>query len=88
MTCRAVCMQPQKVPVAADGHWCLPAHRLLSSGCESSPARMWLVQVVYGAIAALGGACICSWTRVWNNGLKRVVAVLFTGLALMWLGLQ
>ncbi|KAK9814951.1 hypothetical protein WJX73_002939 [Symbiochloris irregularis] len=46
------------------------------------------LQVVYGSIAALGGALLCSSTRIWNNGLKRVIAVLFTGLAFMWLGLH
>lgn len=49
---------------------------------------VWVWQVVYGGIAALGGALLCSTTRIWNNGLKRVVVVLFTGLAFMWLGLQ
>lgn len=47
-----------------------------------------MLQVVYGAIAAVGGALLCSCTRIWNNSLKRMLAVLFTGLALMWLGLR
>ena len=41
---------------------------------------MWLrVQVLYGLIAATGGALVCSCTKVWNNAIKRVVAVFITG---------
>lgn len=46
------------------------------------------VQVVYGLILGLVGCFICSLTRIWNNGFKRAAAVLFCGLAIMWLGLK
>ncbi|KAL3134630.1 hypothetical protein ABBQ32_007644 [Trebouxia sp. C0010 RCD-2024] len=46
------------------------------------------LQVVYGLILGLVGCFICSLTRIWNNGFKRAAAVLFCGLAIMWLGLK
>lgn len=46
------------------------------------------VQVVYGLVLALVACFICSLTRIWNNGFKRAAAVLFCGLAIMWLGLK
>ncbi|DBB10964.1 TPA: hypothetical protein ACH3X3_007414 [Trebouxia sp. C0006] len=46
------------------------------------------LQVVYGLILGLVGCFICSLTRIWNNGFKRTTAVLFCGLAIMWLGLK
>lgn len=45
-------------------------------------------QVVYGLILGLVACFICSLTRIWNNGFKRAAAVLFCGLAIMWLGLK
>ena len=75
-----------------------PQHAWAAASCESTEnasamlgglnADKEAVQVVYGAIAALGGAFVCSCTRIWSNGLKRMLAVLITGLALMWLGLK
>ena len=44
--------------------------------------------MVYGLILGLVGCFICSLTRIWNNGFKRAAAVLFCGLAIMWLGLK
>ena len=35
--------------------------------------------MLYGLIAATGGALVCSCTKVWNNAIKRVVAVFITG---------
>ena len=46
------------------------------------------LQVVYGLILGLVACFICSLTRIWNNGFKRAAAVLFCGLAIMWLGLK
>ncbi len=46
------------------------------------------MQVIYGLVLGLIGCFICSLTRIWNNGFKRTTAVLFCGLAIMWLGLK
>ena len=46
------------------------------------------LQVIYGLVLGLVGCFICSLTHIWNNGFKRAAAVLFCGLAIMWLGLK
>lgn len=60
---------------------CFAVHSVLLMRCCA-------VQVVYGLILGLIGCFICSLTRIWNNGFKRTTAVLFSGLAIMWLGLK
>lgn len=60
---------------------------LCSSECANCPFAFCL-KVVYGLILGLVGCFICSLTRIWNNGFKRTTAVLFCGLAIMWLGLK
>ncbi len=55
--------------------------------CAKDPFAFCL-KVVYGLILGLVGCFICSLTRIWNNGFKRTTAVLFCGLAIMWLGLK
>ena len=44
--------------------------------------------MIYGLVLGLVGCFICSLTQIWNNGFKRAAAVLFCGLAIMWLGLK
>ena len=44
--------------------------------------------MIYGLVLGLVGCFICGLTKIWNNGFKRAAAVLFCGLAIMWLGLK
>lgn len=44
--------------------------------------------MIYGLVLGLVGCFVCSLTHIWNNGFKRAAAVLFCGLAIMWLGLK
>lgn len=70
-------------------HW--QSHRIGMLLCSNGCAKYLLafcLKVVYGLILGLVGCFICSLTRIWNNGFKRATAVLFCGLAIMWLGLK
>ena len=70
-------------------HW--HPHRISMLPCSNECAKYlfaFCLKVVYGLILGLVGCFICSLTRIWNNGFKRTTAVLFCGLAIMWLGLK
>ena len=83
------CTRDQRYATLTLQHWHADSISLLLCSDECAKhLSAFCLKVVYGLILGLVGCFICSLTRIWNNGFKRTTAVLFCGLAIMWLGLK